>query len=75
MMDVFCWGGSTLPVGNITLGNATQRRVESNTPIAYRLVKLKTGELVLQGNFLIRVGITDVIDNWKTIPTISEVEL
>ena len=74
MMDDFCWGGSTLPAGNITLGNATLR-VESNTPIAYRLVKLKTGELVLQGNFLIHVGITDVIDNWKTIPTISEVEL
>ena len=64
MMDDFCYSSIIEP-----------RTVESLVPIAYRLVKLKCGEMILQGNFPIQKGFDIPTDNWKTIPTVSEEEI
>ena len=47
-------------------------RARSNSPVAYRLMKKKTGELVLQGAFQWTEGLTKSGIDWEDL--LTEVE-
>lgn len=51
--------------------NLAAARMESMTPAAYRLVKKKTGETVLQGCYQWHQGILNGHE-WRDIPTVVE---
>jgi hypothetical protein len=51
------------------IGTIAPCRARSNSPVAYRLMKKKTGELVLQGAFQWTEGLNKSGIDWEDLPT------
>lgn len=52
-------------------GNTTSQRVENNIPVAYRLKRTKSGDIILQGLFTWMQGWEGGAE-WRDIPTVEE---
>ena len=59
--------------GAITMATISAPLIESGTPIAYRLLRKRTGEVVLQGCYAWQRGWSEGGTTWRDIPTEIEV--
>lgn len=66
---VLSWDDDDMPESIYSLSNPPAFITRSTSPVEYRLIKKKTGELVLQGAFRWQEGWNKSGINWEDLPT------